>query len=307
MEHHHSHSDSHHHHHHHHHHHATGNIAFAFFLNIGFTIFEIIGGFYVNSVAILSDAVHDLGDSLSLGIAWYLQKKSGQHADEKYTFGYKRFSLLGALINSIVLILGSAYVIVEAIKRLIQPEHTNAKGMLLFAIIGVVVNGIAAFRLSKGKSMNEKVLSWHLIEDVLGWTAVLIVSIIMMFWDIAILDPLLSLAIAAFILFNVVKRLKETMHVFLQGAPREIDLTELKERILNIPEVKSIHHTHLWTLDDENQVFTIHIVVRQLSNLGEIINIKKKVKEYLKQTDIAHATIDIEFEDEQCYMEGKDH
>lgn len=291
----------------HHHHHAAGNIAVAFFLNIGFTIFEIIGGFYVNSVAILSDAVHDLGDSLSLGIAWYLQKKSGEQANEKYTFGYKRFSLLGALINSIVLILGSFYVIYESVQRLFHPEAPDAKGMLLFAIVGVAVNGFAAFRLSKGRSLNEKVLSWHLIEDVLGWSAILIASIVMMFWDIPVLDPLLSLAIAAFILINVFRRLMQTMYVFLQGAPEAIDLKGLKEKILAIPRVRSIHHTHLWTLDEENQIFTIHIVVGRLDDLTELIRIKNKVKEYLKLREISHATIDIELEDEHCYMEQHDH
>jgi len=291
----------------HDHHHGSGNIAVAFFLNLSFTIFEIIGGFYVNSIAILSDAVHDLGDSLSLGVSWYLQKKSGQHANEKYTFGYKRFSLLGALINSVVLILGSGYVIYESVQRLIKPEQTDAKGMLLFAVVGVAVNGYAAFRLSKGKSMNEKVLSWHLIEDVLGWAAILIVSIVMIFWDVSVLDPLLSLAIAAFILFNVIKRLKETLHVFLQGAPQEIDLSQLKEKILRIPKVNSIHHTHLWTLDEENQIFTIHVVVSKLSDISEIIHIKNQVKAHLKRVNISHATIDIELEDEHCYMEGREH
>ena len=296
-----------HHHSHDHHHKATENIAAAFFLNLGFTILEIIGGFYVNSIAILSDAVHDLGDSFSLGISWYLQKKSGQHANEKYTFGYKRFSLLGALINSIILIAGSAYVIYQAIQRLIEPEASDAKGMLLFAIFGIVVNGYAAYKLGKGKSMNEKVLSWHLIEDVLGWASILIVSIVMLFWDTRILDPILSLAISAFILFNVFRRLKQTLYVFLQGAPHEIDLPGLKDKILTIPKVKSLHHTHLWSLDEELQVFTIHIVVEHLSDIAELIQIKNQVKEYLKGIDISHATIDVELEDERCYMEGHEH
>jgi cobalt-zinc-cadmium efflux system protein len=303
----HNHSHSHKHDDHHHHHHATGNIAVAFFINLAFTVFEVIGGFYVNSVAILSDAVHDLGDSLSLGIAWYLQKKSTTDANEKYTFGYKRFSLMGALINSIILILGSIYVIYESILRFIHPEATNAKGMLIFALVGVAVNGFAAFRLSKGNSMNEKVLSWHLIEDVLGWSAILIASIVMIFWDLPILDPILSLAIAAFVLYNVFKRLRETLYVFLQGAPQEIDLPELKRKILEIPKIKSIHHTHLWTLDEENQIFTIHIVMSGLSDLAEIIRIKKQVKAYLKESHISHATIDLEFEDEHCYMEKHKH
>ena len=291
-------------HHHSHAHGATKNIAFAFFLNIGFTIFEIIGGFYVNSVAILSDAIHDLGDSLSLGVSWYLQHKSEEGANEKFTFGYKRFSLLGALINSLVLILGSAFVVYQAIQRIIEPEHTDAKGMLFFAIVGVTVNGIAALRLKKGTSMNEKVLSWHLMEDVLGWVAILITSIVIMVEDIHILDPILSLCITAFILWNVIKRLKETLYVFLQGAPEEVDLSGLKEDILKIEHVVSTHHTHLWSLNEENQIFTIHVRVSRLSGISDIIRIKNSIKELLKGEQIAHATIDIEFEDETCYMDG---
>src|SRR5690606_7238014 len=145
------------------------NLKLAFFLNLGFTIFEIIGGFYVNSVAIISDALHDLGDSLSLGTAWYLQKKSHQGKDSRFSFGYKRFSLLGALINSLVLIGGSIFVIYQAVLRIIEPEASDAQGMIIFAIVGVAVNGFAAYKLSGGTSMNEKVVSWHLLEDVLGW------------------------------------------------------------------------------------------------------------------------------------------
>lgn len=286
---------------------ASQNIAFAFFLNIGFTIFEIFGGWYVNSVAILSDALHDLGDSLSLGVSWYLQKKSEKRADEKFTFGYKRFSLLGALINSIVLVLGSIFVIYQAVQRILEPEHTNAKGMLIFAVIGVIVNSVAALRLRKGTSMNEKVLSWHLIEDVLGWVAILITSIVIMLKDVHVLDPILSLAIAAFILWNVFRRLKETMYVFLQGAPPQIDLSALKEKILSIEHVLSTHHTHLWTLDEENQVFTIHVTVSRLSGIQDIIRIKNQIKKLLKGKNVSHATIDIEFEDETCYMEHAEH
>ena len=176
--------------HHHHHEHQSGkNLRIAFFLNLAFTILEIIGGFYVNSIAILSDAIHDLGDSLSLGTSWYLDNKSKKGADSKFSFGYRRFSLLGALINSVVLIAGSIYVITEAVGRLMEPQHSDANGMIIFAIIGVAVNGYAAWKLSGGKSLNERVVSWHLIEDVLGWVAVLIVAIVIRFWDIHYLDP----------------------------------------------------------------------------------------------------------------------
>lgn len=196
-----------------HDHKSIGNIKLAFFLNLGFTILEIIGGIYTNSIAIVSDAVHDLGDTLSLGSSWYLQNKSQQQSDHKFSYGYRRLSLLGAFINGVVLILGSAYVIYEAIKRIQSPEASDAQGMIIFAMIGVVVNGYAAYKLTHGKSMNEKVMSWHMIEDVMGWAAILVAAIVLYFYDNLYIDPILSLLITAYILFNAFKRLRSHLSI----------------------------------------------------------------------------------------------
>ncbi|WP_417599820.1 cation diffusion facilitator family transporter [Owenweeksia hongkongensis] len=287
----------------HHHDHGTKNLGLAFFLNLTFTIVEIIGGLLTNSVAILSDALHDLGDSLSLGISWYLGKKSGKEANHTFTFGYQRLSLLGALINSIVLIVGSVFVVIEAAKRLAEPQMPDAQGMLYFAIAGVAINGFAAFKVSSGKSLNEKVISWHLLEDVLGWAAVLVVSIILMFWDVPWLDPALSIAITIFILYNVVKRLRETLFVFLQGKPEGVDLDEIEKKILATPHVASMHHTHLWSLDGEHHVFTTHLKLKNISQLKDITQLKLEIKEMLKsEYDFSHYTIETELEDEDCNM-----
>ena len=287
----------------HSHHHGNKNLGLAFALNLCFTVIEIIGGLVTNSVAIISDALHDLGDSFSLGLSWYLNKKSGKEANHKFTFGYQRLSLLGALINSLVLIVGSVFIIKEAVERLITPEIPDAKGMLYFAIAGVLVNGYAAYKVSSGKSLNEKVISWHLLEDVLGWAAVLIASIVMMFWEIPWLDPALSLAITLFILYNVIKRLRETLLVFLQGKPQGIDLEEIQQKILKQPHVNSIHHTHLWSLDGEHHVFTTHIKLEKIQGLKEIKKLKTDIKEMLKsEYDFSHYTIETELEDEDCNL-----
>lgn len=280
------------------------NLKLAFFLNLGFTILEFIGGIYVNSVAIVSDAVHDLGDSLSLGTSWYLDKKSKEKSSSTFSFGYRRFSLLGALINSLVLIGGSIYVIYEAVGRLFEPEHSDADGMIIFALIGVAVNGYAAYKLSSGKTMNEKVVSWHLLEDVLGWVAVLVVAIILKFEDIHYLDPALSLVITMYILWNVVKRLKETLFIFLQGVPKEIDLVEIKSRLLKIDKVASIHHTHVWSLEGEHHVFTAHIKLQYITDFKEIVAVKKEVKNILKEYSFEHYTIETELDDETCELES---
>lgn len=287
----------------HDHHHKSGeNLRTVFFLNLGFTIFEIIGGIYVNSVAIISDAIHDLGDSISLGTAWYLEKKSKKEADKSFSFGYTRFSLLGAFINSLVLILGSIFVIYEAIGRILKPEHSDANGMIFFAIIGIVVNGYAAWKISNGKSLNEKVISWHLLEDVLGWVAVLIVAVILQFKDIHYLDPALSILITVYILWGVIKRLKETMFLFLQGTPQDIDLVEIEKKLLAINNVKSLHHSHVWSLDGEHHVFTTHLKLEKISSFTEILEVKKSTKKVLKEYNFTHYTIETELEGETCHL-----
>ncbi|HIG90046.1 MAG: cation diffusion facilitator family transporter [Flavobacteriaceae bacterium] len=290
-------------HHHDHHHHSSNNIKVAFFLNFAFTILEIIGGLYVNSIAIISDAIHDLGDTISLGTSWYLEEKSHKKSNKKFSFGYKRFSLLGALINSIILIIGSLYVITEAVGRILEPEHTDAKGMIFFAVIGVLVNGYAAWKLSGGKTMNEKVASWHLVEDVLGWVAVLVVAIILNFKDIHYLDPALSLLITIYILWNVIIRLKQTLFIFLQGVPEELDINEIESKILNIDFVNSIHHMHIWSLEGEHNVFTAHIKIDDNSNLNNFKKVKFDVKDILKEYKFEHYTVEVEFNDENCDLD----
>ncbi|TKD65164.1 cation diffusion facilitator family transporter [Flavobacterium sp. ASW18X] len=282
--------------------HSSKNLKIAFFLNLGFTVFEFIGGLYVNSIAIVSDAVHDLGDSLSLGTSWYLDQKSKKGANNKFSYGYKRFSLLGALINSIVLLIGSTYVIYEAVKRLIEPEHSDAQGMILFAIVGVAVNGYGAWKVSKGTSMNERVVSLHLLEDVLGWVAVLIVSIVLYFYDNNYLDPALSLLITLYILFNVFKRLKETLFVFLQGVPKDIDLDAIKNSVLQLDNVASLHHTHLWSQEGENHVFTTHIKLKNITEFDQILTVKKEVKYILQEYKFHHYTIETELDAETCEL-----
>jgi cobalt-zinc-cadmium efflux system protein len=289
--------------HHHHHHHESGkNLKIAFFLNLGFTILEIIGGFYVNSVAIISDAVHDLGDSLSLGTAWYLDSKSKQSSDKYFSFGYARFSLLGALINSTIMIIGSIIVINEAVKRLYFPETSDAKGMMLFALFGIIINGYAAWKMSGGKTLNEKVVSWHLMEDVLGWVAVFIVAVVLNFKDIPYLDPALSILITLYILWGVVSRLKETFYIFLQGIPADIDLPKIEREILGIDKIKSLHHTHVWSLEGEHHVFTTHIKLEEIETFEQIIEIKQKVKSILLQYHFKHLTIETELEKETCSL-----
>ncbi|WP_026896148.1 cation diffusion facilitator family transporter [Clostridiisalibacter paucivorans] len=289
------------HHSHNHNHSTTSNIKIAFLLNFSFAIIEIIGGLFINSIAIISDALHDLGDSFSLGLSWFLDKYSKKDANLKYSYGYKRYSLLAALINSIILIVGSIFILSEAIPRLLNPEPTNPKGMIAFAILGIIINGLAVLRLKKGSSLNEKVVSWHLMEDLLGWIAVLIAGIVMSFTNIYILDPILSTIITLYILFNVIKNLNKTFSLFLQAVPEGYDLREIEKNILSIRNVLNTHHIHIWSLDSEKHVFTAHLVVNDSTSLEDIKKIKKKVKVYLQSLEnIEHVTLEIEQENEDC-------
>ena len=280
---------------HHHHHGDSANLRTAFFLNLGFTVIEIIGAYFTNSVAILSDALHDLGDSIALGMAWGLEKHAAKEAPARYSYGYGRLSLLAAFINAAVLIAGGLFVLAEVIPRLLNPEATNAPGMILLALGGIAVNGVAVWRLRGGGSMNAKVAMWHLLEDVLGWVAVLIVGITLLFIDLYILDSILSLLITLYILYNVLGHLKKTAELFLQAAPEGVDLSHLTQRLRSINAVEDCHHTHLWSLDGNHHVLSTHLVVDQATNQNEISDIKQRAREELGGLQLSHITIEIEY------------
>jgi cobalt-zinc-cadmium efflux system protein len=291
-------------HNHSHSHNSTSNIKLAFFLNLAFTIIEIIGGYLTNSVAIIADALHDFGDSLSLGLSWGLDKYSKKKRTPRFSYGYKRFSLLAALINSIVLIVGSIFVLSEVIPRLMSPEPSNAIGMIFLAILGIIVNGIAVLRLKRGSSLNERVVSWHLLEDVLGWIAVLIVGVINVFVSVPILDPILALVFTLVILYNILKNLKQIALIFLQGIPPGLNISDVQDKIKSIKGVKSVHDTHIWSIDGEHNILTTHVIVDKDLSLSKLCNLKKEVRKISKSFDITHDTIEFETKDECCSLEG---
>jgi cobalt-zinc-cadmium efflux system protein len=285
---------------HHHHHHAGDNIKVAFFLNLGFTVIEVFGGLWINSMAILSDALHDFGDSISLGMAWYFNKLSHKGSDQHFSYGYKRFSLLGAVINSVVLLLGSGIVLWVSVPRLFSPEEVHAPGMIGFAVLGVLVNGAAALRLKKGESLNEQVAMLHLLEDVLGWFAVLVGGILMYFFDWPIIDPLLSILITGFILYNVVRNLRKGLQILLQGTPANISLQDVRQKLRLMPEIRSVHDLHLWTLDGISHVLTMHAVVNENVNLEEAHELKNRIRSAMRDAHIDHVTVEFELPGQEC-------
>lgn len=286
-------------------HEAHGDLRTAFLLNLSFTLLEVVGGVLTNSVAIVSDALHDLGDSISLGLAWYLQRVSARSSDVRYSYGYRRFSLLGALINAIILIAGSLFVLSEAIPRLTDPQPFEAAGMIVFALFGVGVNGFAAYRLRGSGSANVQVVGLHLLEDVLGWIAVLIVGLVSLFADLPILDPILSILITGYMLVKVVGRLRHSVRVFLQAVPEGVDMGAIEQRLLAIPGVKSTHHTHIWSLDGEHHVFTTHLVVDDAASKEEVMRIRQDSQQAIHDLHVEHFTIAVEYESEECAMRNE--
>lgn len=302
-----------HHHHHHSHSHSHSedqhsdsskkNIKKAFWINLVFTVIEIVGGIYTNSLAILSDAVHDLGDSMSLGMAWYFEKYAGKQRDEKYSYGYRRYSLLSATINSLILCVGSIFLLTQAIPRLLNPQESNAQGMVVLAILGVIANGYALLGLRKSESMNARTVYLHLLEDVLGWVAVLIGALIMWWKDWPIIDPILSVAIALFILYNVYKNLRNGIRIFLQGVPKWISIKAIESAIRSFPFVHDLHDLHCWSLDGNYHVVTVHIELEKPHTMDELTRFRKEIMQALAEEKISHATIEFELSGDGCEFE----
>ncbi len=270
-------------------------IFLAFILNLLFSLFEFCGGAFTGSVAIISDAVHDMGDALSILISFLLEKKSKNNPDLKYTYGYSRYSLLGCAVTCFILLSGSVVVIYNAILRLINPEPINYNGMIIFAVVGVIVNFIAVFFTSGGGTLNQKAVNLHMLEDVLGWVVVLIGAVVMRFTDFYYLDPIMSICLALFIMINALKNLLEVLNIFLEKAPKDIDVRELCNGLCRIDGVSDVHHFHLRSFDGQNNSATMHIVTDFDAHI-----VKENVRNFLKEKGIEHSTIEIETEDENC-------
>lgn len=271
---------------------AGGRLGLAFALNVTFTLVELVGAWFTNSTAIAADAVHDLGDSLALAFAWGMQGLSGAQPTASFSYGFKRLSLVGALVNAIVLLVGGAVVLTEAIPRLWNPGQPDAQGMLALAVLGVLVNGAAVLRVRAGKSLSEQVVTWHLLEDVFGWIAVLVVSIVMLFVDAPVLDPVLSVVITLWVGWNAARNLKRTVSVFLQAVPDDVAVDTLREAVLGIDGVADLQHVHVWSQEGEHHVLTGHLVV-EASTLAQADLIRQEVRSVLQQTGIGHSTLEV--------------
>lgn len=271
-------------------------ILVAFILNGGFALLELFGGIFTGSVAILSDAVHDAGDALSIGVSYFLQKKSKKKADSGHTYGYGRYSVLGAAVTDTVLIIGSLLVIYKGIIKIMNPAELNADGMLVFAVIGFITNLVATIVTRGGDSLNQKAVNLHMLEDVLGWAVVLVGSVIIRLTSFYIIDPIMSVCVAVFILIHALKSFKKIIDLFLEKTPYGIDAEEIKKHLLEIEGVIDIHHVHLRSFDGEVCFASLHAVVDGES----FMHIKREIKREMAEHGISHCTVEIETQEENC-------
>ena len=303
-----AHHDGHHDHVHEHHGHghvhtaSTRALALAFFINLAFTLVEVIGGWWSGSIAVLTDAIHDAGDCLVLGAAWYLQHVATRGRDAEYSYGYGRYSMLGGWLTSVVLIAGAIGMLVVTVPRLWQPTTPNAVGMIGIAVFGLVMNGIAAWKLHGGGTLNERGAYLHLLEDVLGWAAVLVGGVLIHFTNWTIIDPLLSIGISCFILFNALRTLRKGTGILMQRTPGSLDMQEVRTRLMAIPHVKDLHDQHTWTLDGSLIIHTVHLVVADV-DLPAALRLKATAREVLAALGIHHATIELEWTGEDCGLQ----
>jgi len=280
------------HHHPHHHEDSSGRLGLVFALNLAFALIELVGAWLTNSTAIAADALHDLGDSLALAFAWAMEGASKRSVNGTFTYGYRRLSLVAAAVNAIVLLAGGLVVLAESVPRLLDPPTPNASGMLALAVLGVAVNGVAALRVGHGSSLNERVVRLHLLEDVLGWVAVLIVSVVMLLAELPLLDPLLSIAITVWVAWNATRNLRSTMRLFLQGVPDGVDGQAVCDEAADVPGVVAVQHVHLWSLDGDRHVLTADLVVEPME-LEAALRVKEQVAARLRDAGVSHVTLSL--------------
>ena len=272
------------------------NILLAFILNLAFSVFEFVGGIFTGSVAIVSDAIHDIGDAAGIGIAYFLERKSKKKPDCEHTYGYARYSVIGSVIITLILLIGSIFVVYNAVLRIINPTEINYNGMIVFAVVGVLVNSVAALATSHGNSLNQRAVSLHMLEDVLGWIVVLVGAVVMRFTDLSIIDPLMSIAVAVFIFINAFSGLREALSIFLEKTPHGIDPHEIEEHLSEIDGIIGVHHIHIWSLDGQSNFATMHVVTN-----GDPHEIKEAVRRELSEHGIEHVTLELEREGEHCH------
>jgi cation diffusion facilitator family transporter len=279
---------------------AKYTVWLAFFLNLTYAIVEFIAGGVFGSSAVLADSVHDLGDAIAIGISAFLESISNREEDSHYTLGYKRFSLLGAMITAVILMTGSVLVILENIAKIFHPQSVNDEGIFWLGIIAITINVLASLVIRKGQTKNESILSLHFLEDTLGWVAVILMAIVLRFTDWYILDPLLSLAISFFILSKALPRFWSTLKIFLDAVPEGVDIQKIKTDLAELDHVASINQLNLWTMDGLEKNAIVHVCLKEMEHMETC---KESIRIFLKDCGFQNITIevDVDLESHQAH------
>ncbi len=275
------------------------NIKIAFLLNLVFSIIEAIGGLLTNSISIISDSLHNLGDSITIGITYFFEKKSKKLPNKEYSYGYLRYTLLGSLIASFILLVGSVVIIYNVVPRLMTPQEVNYDAMIIFGIFGLLINLYAAIKVIRSKEKDKKI-NTHLIEDSVIWLFLLIGSICIKVWNLIIIDPILSLLIAVYILYQVYKYMRNIYNIFMEKVPKNIKVDTIKNDIEENENVDNVHHIHIWSMDGVNNYMTAHIHLNKVLSEQDIINVKNSIKNKLREDKISHITLEVEYFNEKC-------
>ena len=275
------------------------NIKIAFLLNLAFSIVEAIGGILTNSISIISDSLHNLGDSITIGINYIFEKKSKKLPNKEYSYGYLRYTMLGSLIASFILLVGSVIIIYNVVPRLIKPLSVNYDAMIIFGIFGLLINLYATIKIMRSKDKDKKI-NTHMIEDTVIWLFILTGSICIKVFDLVIIDPILSLLIAVYILYQVYKYMKNIYNIFMEKVPKNVKIDEIKKDIESNENIDNVHHIHIWSMDGVNNYMTAHIHLNKILNEEEIIKTKNDVKNKLKEDKINHITLEVEYFNEKC-------
>ena len=270
---------------------AKYTVWIAFFLNLSYAIVEFIAGGIFGSSAVLADSVHDLGDAIAIGISALLETISNREEDRHYTLGYKRFSLLGALVTAVILITGSILVILENIAKIFHPQSVNDEGIFWLGIIAITINVLASLVIRKGQTKNESILSLHFLEDTLGWVAVILMAIVLRFTDWYILDPLLSIAISFFILSKALPRFWRTLKIFLDAVPEGVDIQKIKTDLAELDHVASINQLNLWTMDGLEKNAIVHVCLKEMEHMETC---KESIRIFLKDCGFQNITIEVD-------------
>ena len=273
------------------------NIKIAFLLNLAFSIVEAIGGILTNSISIISDSLHNLGDSITIGINYIFEKKSKKLPNKEYSYGYLRYTMLGSLIASFILLVGSVVIIYNVVPRLIKPLSVNYDAMIIFGIFGLLINLYATIKIMRSK---DKKINTHMIEDTVIWLFILTGSICIKVFDSVIIDPILSLLIAVYILYQVYKYMKNIYNIFMEKVPKNVKIDEIKKNIESNENIDNVHHIHIWSIDGVNNYMTAHIHLNKVLSEEEIIKTKNDVKNKLMEDKINHITLEVEYFNEKC-------